>query len=135
VLVRDAHRQLRWLAIPAASTNLVCDFNDLEVKESRCTPVALHIRLNTRLLAAQQPWGSAKTGTGDGRIFSPRSHRCSRVVGNLFAPVPSENTICRGSSSSTLVPMVQSPDLGERDDLSGVSVVDRPWIGRILLER
>ena len=49
--------------------------------------------------------------------------------------VPSENTIRRGSSGSTLVPMVQSPDLGERDDLSGISVVDRPWIGRILLER
>jgi hypothetical protein len=49
--------------------------------------------------------------------------------------VPSENTIRRGSSGSTLVPMGQSPDLGERDDLSGISVVDRPWIGRILLER
>ena len=60
------------------------------------------------------------------------NRRCE--VGALGA-VPSENTIRRWSSGSTLVPMVQSPDLGERDDLSGISVVDRPWIGRILLER
>jgi hypothetical protein len=31
--------------------------------------------------------------------------------------------------------MVQSPDLGERDDLSEASVVDRPRIGCILLKR
>ena len=31
--------------------------------------------------------------------------------------------------------MMDSLDLGERDDLSEISVVGRPWIGRILLER
>ena len=49
--------------------------------------------------------------------------------------VPSENTIRRGSSGSTLVPMVQSPDLGESDDLSKLSLVRRSRIGRVLLER
>jgi hypothetical protein len=30
---------------------------------------------------------------------------------------------------------MKSPNLGERDDLSEVSVVGRPWIERILLKR
>jgi hypothetical protein len=57
------------------------------------------------------------------------------ILGAPKTPVPSENLIRPLSGRTTLVPMVQSPDLGERDDLSGISVVDRPWIGRILLER
>ena len=70
-----------------------------------------------------QPFGAR--ASNDGAVHRPAE----------LKRVPSENTIRRGSSGSTLVPMVQSPDLGERDDLSGISVVDRPWIGRILLER
>ncbi len=49
--------------------------------------------------------------------------------------VPSENTIRRGSSGSTLVSMMESPDLGERDDLSEILVVGRPPFLRALLER
>ena len=39
------------------------------------------------------------------------------------------------SSGSTLVSMMESPDLGERDDLSENLVVDRPPLRRVLLER
>jgi hypothetical protein len=39
------------------------------------------------------------------------------------------------SSGSTFVSMMESPDFGERDDLSAFSLVCHPWIGRILLER
>jgi hypothetical protein len=34
VLVREAHRQLRWLAIPAASTTFPCYFNYLDFRDS-----------------------------------------------------------------------------------------------------
>jgi hypothetical protein len=50
-------------------------------------------------------------------------------------PIPSEDTIRRGSSGSTLVSMMESLDLGERDDLSEISVVDRPPFRRVLRER
>ena len=49
--------------------------------------------------------------------------------------VPSENLIRPLSGRTTLVAMVQSPDLGERGDLSKFSLVCRSWIGRILVER
>ncbi len=31
--------------------------------------------------------------------------------------------------------MMESPDFGQRDDLSAFSLVCHPWIGRILVER
>ncbi len=52
-----------------------------------------------------------------------------------FLAVPSENPVRRRSSGTTLVAMVQSPDLGESDDLSKLSLVRRSRIGRVLLER
>ncbi len=39
------------------------------------------------------------------------------------------------SSGSTFVSMMESPDFGDRDDLSAISLVCQPWIGRILVER
>jgi hypothetical protein len=39
------------------------------------------------------------------------------------------------SSDSTFISMMESPDLGERDDLSAFSLVCHPWIGRIFVER
>jgi hypothetical protein len=52
--------------------------------------------------------------------------------------VPSENTIRRGSSGSTLVSMMESPDLGERDDLSEILVYvvrTSQTIGSFFVER
>ncbi len=46
------------------------------------------------------------------------------------SPVPSENPVRRRSSGTTLVAMVKSPDLGESDDLSKLSLVRRSRIGR-----
>ncbi len=57
---------------------------------------------------------------------------CARQYRPWATPVPSENTIRRGSSGSTLASTVESPDLGERDDLSEISVVNRPPFRRIL---
>jgi len=52
--------------------------------------------------------------------------------------VPSKNTIRRGSSGSTLVSMMESPDLGERDDLSEILVYvvrTSQTIGSFFVER
>ncbi len=53
-------------------------------------------------------------------------------------PVPSENLIRPLSGRTTLVPMVQSPDLGERDDLSEILVYvvrTSQTIGSFFVER
>jgi len=49
--------------------------------------------------------------------------------------VHSENFVLRCSGRPTLVSVMESPDLGERDDLSEALVVHRSRLGRILLKR
>jgi hypothetical protein len=84
-----------------------------------------------RRLLRERCVGELDRGRSPGDERSP--HGNGRGTHRRYAlPVPSENLIRPLSGRTTLVPMVQSPDLGERGDLSKVSPVHRSRLGRIL---
>jgi len=86
--------------------------------------------------ATARPWFGATPQVEESPVTRAGERTVHPVVfhysAHRQAAVPSENLICPLSGRTTLVPMVQSPDLGERDDLSAISAVDRAHPSRAL---